>query len=461
MTVAGIVLAAGLSKRFGRNKLIEAFRGKSLLRWVVEAALQSRLTSVNVVLGFEQDKVKAALDGLTHNPRLTLTFNPFYRQGQSASVLAGMTALPRECAGAMFLVGDQPLVDRWVIDRMISAFEQSNGGICYPVFGERRGNPVVFGARYFSELRQLTGDSGGRAVIDRHRDDCVPVNFTRSLPFCDVDRPNDIDALARDAEGASDLIGALGLAKSRVIALCGSGGKTSLLSALVHAFAGNPAEHILATTTTKFGLDEIDGPWHAHQADDADAIRSAGAHEKKPVLAYRYLDSERGRLLGYPGCIVDALVQDNGYTRIIVEADGSRRRPLKAPNAEEPVFPATTDTVIAVAGLSGLGRPLHENTVFRPEIWSALTGLPARSTITPDSLARIIAHPEGLMRGAPPHARRLVFLNQADTPEQIAQAQAVLDGLSTIQDHPPLRIAIGSLKPNVWVQALYEFDSGR
>lgn len=462
MSIAGIVLAAGLSRRFGRNKLVEDFRGKPLLRWVVEAALQSRLTLVNVVLGFEQNKVRAALDGLAPDPRLILTFNPFYRDGQSSSVLAGMAGLPREFDGAMFLVGDQPLIDHWVIDRMISTFEQSGRGICYPVFESERGNPVVFGARYFSELRRLAGDGGGRIIIERHRGDCTPVAFERALPFCDIDRPKDMGALAKGADrtpdriGTADLICALDLAKSRVIALCGSGGKTSLLSALVRAFARSPAERILATTTTKLGLDEIDGPWRALRADGAEAIRSVG--ETMPVLAYRRIDPERGRLYGFPGEVVDRLAQDGGYTRIIVEADGSRRRPLKAPNAEEPVFPATADTVVAVVGLGGLGQPLSEDAVFRPEIWSTLTGLPEGSIVTANSLARMIAHRQGLIRGAPPQARRVVFLNQADTPERLAHAQAVLDGLRAIDDRPRLQVAIGCLSPAVHVHAFHEID---
>lgn len=455
--VAGIVLAAGLSRRFRKNKLIESFRGKPLLQWIVEAALRSRLASVNVVLGHEHEQVRSVLAALATDPRLTVTVNESFADGQSTSIAAGLASVPPGCDAAMFMVGDQPLIDRFVIDRLISGFVDSKAGICFPSLGGRRGNPVIFGSQFFLELRQLSGDNGGRIVIDRHPEACVPLTFSNAAPFRDIDRPDDLETLRADDTGAArELLHSLGLQDSRVIALCGSGGKTSLMAALVQAFARDATERILATTTTKFGTDERVGPWRACQIGDANALHLLGERYATPVLAYRDLDIGRQRLLGFSAETIDAVARDSNFTRIIVEADGSRRRPLKAPDADEPVFLATVDTVIAVAGLSGLGRPLDDTTVFRPQCWSALTGQEAGVPVTPDGLARVIAHPNGLMRGAPPKAKRFIFLNQADTPERRSMANAVVDSLAAMPERPALAIAIGQLQPTVEVYAVHD-----
>ena len=102
--VAGVVLAAGFSRRFGANKLLEPFCGKPLLRWVVEAGLRSRLSSVGVVLGHEHNRVREVLADLISERRLIFTINDSYQQGQSASVIAGLSVVPLSSAGAMFLV---------------------------------------------------------------------------------------------------------------------------------------------------------------------------------------------------------------------------------------------------------------------------------------------------------------------------------------------------------------------
>jgi probable selenium-dependent hydroxylase accessory protein YqeC len=454
--VAGIVLAGGLSRRYGTNKLIEPFRGKPLLQWTVEAALRSHLASVNVVLGHEHDKVGSALAALTTDPRLTLTVNESFADGQSTSIACGLARLAPDCDGAMFMVGDQPLIDSSVIDRLISAFAASKAGICFPSLGTRRGNPVIFTSQFFSELRQLSGDSGGRIVIDRHPEACVPLAFSSAAQFSDIDQQADLEALcSHDTAAASQLVQSLCLHDSRVIALCGSGGKTGLMSALVRAFARDPSERILATATTKFGIDERTGPWRAWQIGDANALRLLGERYTTPILAFHDLDVGRQRLLGFSVEIVDAVARDSEFTRIIVEADGSRRRPLKAPDANEPVFPAAADTVIAVAGMSGLGRPLDDAAVFRPQRWSALTGQKAGAPVTPVALARMIAHPDGLMRRTPPQAKRCVFLNQADTSERQSLANAVIDALAAMADRPALDVAIGQLQPTVAVHAVH------
>ena len=110
--VGGIVLAAGLSRRFGGNKLLTPFGGKPLVRWVVEAALSSELTTVVVVLGHEHQNVRAALADLEAPSRLTFVYNDRYEQGQSSSVVAGLSAIEALVEAAMFIPADQPRLER-------------------------------------------------------------------------------------------------------------------------------------------------------------------------------------------------------------------------------------------------------------------------------------------------------------------------------------------------------------
>ncbi len=464
--VAGIVMAAGSSRRFGGVKLLEPFHGKPLVRWVIEAALESRLASVNVILGHEHDRILQALADIDGAGRLSFTLNEQHESGQSASIIAGLSAIPADSVAAMFLVADQPLLDASAIDRLIDVFEGSPASICYPWCEGQRRNPVIFARCFFPELRQLSGDVGGGAVIARHREAAVAVTFDNSRQFRDIDRRSDMHLLSTEIRTApaqtasAALIHALGLDTSRVISLCGSGGKTGLMKALVREFAAREAERVLATTTTKLGVDELDGPWRSCQAVDAASLLAATEDEVPAVLAYRGVDAQRGRLLGLPAETLDELAKSGRFTRILVEADGSRRRPLKAPDGHEPVFPASTDVVVMVAGLSGLGLPLNDGTVFRPDRWSALTGCQPSERVTADALARVIVHPDGLARGAPAEARRVLFLNQADTPERLTQANRVRDVLSTL-DRCPERVAIGQLRPEVHVYDIHAFAASK
>ncbi len=360
----------------------------------------------------------------------------------------------------MFLVGDQPRLQSYVIDRLIDVFEAC-GGICYPSCGGQRGNPVLFDACFFPELQQLSGDSGGRAVLEDHPDALVPVIFADESPFRDVDHRADLATLLPDAkrDGSlkhTSLICALGLETSRVISLCGSGGKTSLMAALTRELASD-GDRVLATTTTKMATDEADGPWQACPAADAADLLARMPGVAVPLLAYRIIDREHSRLRGFPVDVIDELAASGRFTRIIVEADGSRRRPLKAPDAHEPVFPSATDAVVMVAGVGGLGQPLDDNTVFRPECWSALTQLRNGDPVTPESLARVVVHPDGLARGT--QARRVLFLNQADTPERLAAARRVLDSLPLHGGRVPERAVIGRLHPKPDICELREFAS--
>ena len=106
-----------------------------------------------------------------------------------------------------------------------------------------------------------------------------------------------------------------------------------------------------------------------------------------------------------------------GYHSIplLMEADGSRGKPLKAWAEHEPPIPRLVDLVIHVVGLSGINEPLNEENVHRPEIFSKLSGLNVGTLITPDSLVRVLTDPESRLRNVPIHARKVMLLNQADS----------------------------------------------
>ncbi len=99
---------------------------------------------------------------------------------------------------------------------------------------------------------------------------------------------------------------------------------------------------------------------------------------------------------------------------ILIEADGSRMLPLKAPAEHEPVIPEWVDAVIVLAGMSALGKPLSSDTVFRPEVFGKLGKMKEGEVITVEGLERVLCHPKGGLKGIPEKAKRILVLNQAE-----------------------------------------------
>src|SRR5258707_316955 len=139
--IAALVLAAGLSSRMGSNKLLQEWRDRPLLRWVVEAALASQAEPVIVVTGHEAAKIEGALSGLD----VKFVHNAQYREGLSASLKTALSAVPPAADGALVLLGDMPEIAAGLIDRMIAAFSPADGRpICVDMHQQKRGNPVLW-----------------------------------------------------------------------------------------------------------------------------------------------------------------------------------------------------------------------------------------------------------------------------------------------------------------------------
>jgi molybdenum cofactor cytidylyltransferase len=194
--IAAIILAAGSSRRFGSdNKLLAVIEGEPLLRRVVTRFLQSKAGQVLVVTGHQSGLIEAALTGLN----VRFVHNDKHLQGMGHTVATGVQALDAAVRCALITPGDLPGLTTHLIDRLISVSAiAGHDRIVHPVLpsGEQR-NPVLWPRRFFGELGALTGDSGARGLIQRHKGDVMAVTVDATEAFTDIDRPEDLAAWLR------------------------------------------------------------------------------------------------------------------------------------------------------------------------------------------------------------------------------------------------------------------------
>ncbi len=195
--IAALVLAAGESRRMGaRNKLLIEVDGLPMVRRVAAAALASRAAPVVVVTGHEAGRVRQALAGLD----VAFAHNPDHAEGMSGSLRCGLAALAPEVDGVAICLGDMPRTDAATIDRLIAGFAPAAGrAIGVPVWRGKRGNPVLWAARYFDEIKRLAGDVGARHLIGDHAEAVYEVESPDRSVTLDVDTPEALDELARAA----------------------------------------------------------------------------------------------------------------------------------------------------------------------------------------------------------------------------------------------------------------------
>ena len=199
--IAAVVLAAGQSRRMGTlNKLLIEVDGVPMVRRVAAAALASKAAPVVVVTGHEAERVRAALDGLD----VAFAHNSDFAEGMSSSLHCGVEALDSERApgidGAVVCLGDMPRTSAALIDRLIADFNPPEGhAIGVPTYRGKRGNPVLWAARFFGEMRNLSGDVGARHLIGDHADAVYEVESPDHSVTIDVDTPEALDALGRAA----------------------------------------------------------------------------------------------------------------------------------------------------------------------------------------------------------------------------------------------------------------------
>jgi molybdenum cofactor cytidylyltransferase len=191
---AAIILAAGTSSRMGmaKNKLLLPLRNRPVVTHVIEAALGSLARPVVLVLGHQAREVRTHIQSYLEEDQLTIIENPDYHQGMSTSMQAGLRALSSDdyknnLTGAIFLLGDQPMINPTIIDQLLALRESTGKRIVLPLYQGQRGNPVLFSLDLSDELMQVSGDEGGRSVLKRHPDEIATLEMGELAANSDVD----------------------------------------------------------------------------------------------------------------------------------------------------------------------------------------------------------------------------------------------------------------------------------
>lgn len=189
--IHAVLLAAGRSERMGRNnKLLLNVDGIPLVRKSAINILNSNVTSITVVTGFDENKIVNALSGLNVN----FVKNINFQEGLSSSLKAGLANITPTPSAVIICLADMPKIQPEHINQLIENFDPLKGWeICIPTNNGKRGNPVLIGSRFFPYIFETSGDFGAKQVMKQHSDKIVEVEIGTSDIHFDIDTQDEYE----------------------------------------------------------------------------------------------------------------------------------------------------------------------------------------------------------------------------------------------------------------------------
>jgi molybdenum cofactor cytidylyltransferase len=188
--IAILVLAAGAGRRMGGGKQLVVLDGETLIERAVDTALASGLGRVVVIVGHDAERVCAAIG----DRPVTIVKNEGYGDGLSSSIRRGISVLDEDTMAVIIHLADMPDVDAALLCRLAEAFEpDKDHDVVVPMYKNHRGNPVLFGRKYFDQLARLTGDTGARQLLSSLDRNIVAVPAQSDGILVDLDTNDDVD----------------------------------------------------------------------------------------------------------------------------------------------------------------------------------------------------------------------------------------------------------------------------
>lgn len=190
-----VVLAAGMSSRLGNPKQLLIYHGKSLLKHTVDAALQTPMRPVVVVVGANSDAVKKEIKKM----EIVIEENKEWQEGMASSLRCGLEAVQKrsdDVDGIIFMVCDQPYVTQSLLDSLLLAQHETGLPIVASSYEDKLGTPALFHKSFFAELMKLKGDTGARKLIKQHKELVATVAFPKGI--IDIDTRTDYEVLLNE-----------------------------------------------------------------------------------------------------------------------------------------------------------------------------------------------------------------------------------------------------------------------
>jgi molybdenum cofactor cytidylyltransferase len=202
-TLAGIVLAAGESRRMGQPKQLLPFGEHTILERVVDTLSAAGVGEVVVVLGHLAERVRAVLG----DRPVRAVVNASYRQGMLSSVKCGVRAIGAEYDAVLIALGDQPHIECTLVSEVMRAYRAGNAGIVIPRYNEKKGHPIIINLQKYREaIGNLPEDVGLNALMQEHADDVRLLDVATEDITRDIDVPDDYTReLARFVERRSSI----------------------------------------------------------------------------------------------------------------------------------------------------------------------------------------------------------------------------------------------------------------
>lgn len=215
---------------------------------------------------------------------------------------------------------------------------------------------------------------------------------------------------------------ALGISSGGVVAFVGAGGKSGAILTVCEGLV-QAGMKVLVAPTTKMLLGEADRIGPLVTSEDADELRTktVSALSEAPAVVAGSGMISKNRVGGVDPAWIGDLA---GLADVVlVEADGSRRRPIKGTADHEPALPTAATLVVAVANVNALGTPVDEEHVHRPEVFSQLTGVGPGQSITPGAFASALAR--GSLARVPQKSRTAALITGVEPGRSMSNASVI------------------------------------